>query len=105
MSDFDVTTLSLPELKKMQREIAKLIENYEDRRKSTALQVLEDRARELGFNLAELTGLVVKKARTAAVPKFRNPANKEETWSGRGRKPGWYSALLTAGKTPDDLLI
>ena len=105
MSDFDVTTLSLPELKKLQREVAKSIETYEDRRKSSAIAALEERARELGFNFLELTGLVVKKPRSPAAAKYRNPDNTDETWSGRGRKPVWYVAQIENGKSPADMLI
>jgi DNA-binding protein H-NS len=31
----------------------------------------------------------VRKRRAVGVPKFRNPANPEQTWTGRGKKPGW----------------
>ena len=27
------------------------------------------------------------------------------TWSGRGKRPRWFEAALSAGKTPEDLLI
>lgn len=38
-------------------------------------------------------------------PKYRNPANPAETWSGRGKHPRWMAAHLAAGKTPADFLI
>ncbi|MDE2367382.1 MAG: H-NS histone family protein [Burkholderiales bacterium] len=37
----------------------------------------------------------------ASVAKFSDGAGN--TWSGRGRRPAWYVAALTAGKTPADL--
>lgn len=33
--------------------------------------------------------LKVRRTRAAGVAKFRNPANPEQTWTGRGKKPGW----------------
>lgn len=30
-----------------------------------------------------------RRRRSAGVPKYRNPANPEQTWTGRGKKPGW----------------
>ena len=36
-------------------------------------------------------------------PKYRNPANKQETWTGRGRQPKWVVALLKAGKKLEDV--
>ena len=37
-------------------------------------------------------------------PKYRNPANPEQTWTGRGVSPTWVQALKTAG-TLDSALI
>ena len=38
-------------------------------------------------------------------PKYRNPANKSETWTGRGRPPLWMAPLLKKGKKKEDFLI
>jgi len=38
-------------------------------------------------------------------PKYRNPANPEEVWSGRGMTPRWLATYLQEGKTKDDFLI
>lgn len=38
-------------------------------------------------------------------PKYRNPADPGQTWTGRGKRPRWYSAALAAGKKEKDLLI
>jgi DNA-binding protein H-NS len=38
-------------------------------------------------------------------PKYRNPANKSETWTGRGRKPLWVVAAIKSGKKLDDFAI
>jgi DNA-binding protein H-NS len=38
-------------------------------------------------------------------PKFRNPEQPSQTWSGRGKQPSWVSQLLKAGKSIDDLRI
>ena len=38
-------------------------------------------------------------------PKYRNPDNPKETWSGRGRAPRWLSALLAKGKKIEQFLI
>ncbi len=37
-------------------------------------------------------------------PKYRNPANPEQTWTGRGVSPAWVQALKAAG-TLDSALI
>jgi len=38
-------------------------------------------------------------------PKYRNPANSAETWTGRGKPPRWLAAELANGKSKDDFLI
>lgn len=38
-------------------------------------------------------------------PKYRNPGNPEETWTGRGKQPRWMAALVKKGKKPEDFLI
>lgn len=36
-------------------------------------------------------------------PKYENGAGK--TWSGHGKRPGWFVDALAAGKTAEDMLI
>lgn len=38
-------------------------------------------------------------------PKYRNPANAEQTWAGRGMPPKWMSAELAKGRKIEDFLI
>lgn len=38
-------------------------------------------------------------------PKYRNPGNSKEVWTGRGKQPRWMAALVAKGKKPDDFLI
>lgn len=38
-------------------------------------------------------------------PKYRNPDEHSETWSGRGKQPRWLKAALKDGRTIDDFVI
>lgn len=38
-------------------------------------------------------------------PKYRNPANPKEVWTGRGLAPRWLAALEAKGKRREDFLI
>lgn len=42
-----------------------------------------------------------KAAKPASAVQFRD--ENGNTWSGRGRRPGWFVAALAAGKKPEDL--
>ena len=59
-----------------------------------------------GVTLEDVFGGARKgKSRRPAEPKFRNPADHAQTWSGRGKRPRWFNAALKAGKKEQDLLI
>lgn len=61
-----------------------------------------------GLDLNEVIGRS-KKGRTTITskvkPKYRNPADPTQQWSGRGRQPLWFAAAVKAGKKDKDLLI
>ena len=63
MADFDLEALSLGELKKMQKDVAKAISTYEDRQKAEARAKVEALARDFGYSLAELVGTETKSSR------------------------------------------
>lgn len=63
-----------------------------------------------GFGLDEVFGRTGGaagrgKARSKVKPKYRNPADPAQTWSGRGKRPRWFVAAVNAGKKEKDLLI
>ncbi len=106
MTDIDLNAMTLADLKQLQRDVAKAVNGYEARKKSEALNALEAKAQELGFSLADLTG--TKKTRKSSGPtgpKYRHPENPEITWSGRGRQPAWFKAVVDAGKSPETMAI
>lgn len=65
-------------------------------------------ARDEGFSIEELFGGRKPRSRTAGTKvaaKYRNPARPTETWSGRGKRPRWFSDALAGGKSEKDLLV
>ena len=38
-------------------------------------------------------------------PKYHNPSNPSQNWTGRGKPPRWFGELLEQGATKEDLLI
>lgn len=38
-------------------------------------------------------------------PKYQNPNEPSETWSGRGKQPRWLTAALKTGHTIDEFVI
>lgn len=105
MADIDLNNMSLDELKKLQKDVGKAIDGYEDKQRKAALAAVEAAARENGYSLAELTGMAPKKSKTVSPPKYRHPENPEMTWTGRGRQPDWMKDALENGQSKDDFLI
>jgi DNA-binding protein H-NS len=105
MADFNLETLSVKELRQLQKDLAKAISTYEDRQKAEARAKLDSIAKEMGYSLAELIGAEVKATRAPAVAKYRHPDNAALTWSGRGRKPQWFADHINAGKDPRELAV
>ncbi len=101
----DLNNMSLKDLKDLQAKVTKAISTFEDRRRKEALAEIEEIARAKGFSLSELTGASAPRKRAPATPKYANPADKSDTWSGRGRKPRWVDAALKSGKTLSDIAI
>lgn len=101
----DLNALSLAELKKLQKDVTKAIESFEDRQRKAVLAELDALARERGFTIEQVVGMAPASSRKPVAPKYANPADPSQTWSGRGRKPKWVVEALDAGKSLDDLAI
>ncbi|TQM92402.1 H-NS family nucleoid-associated regulatory protein [Roseinatronobacter monicus] len=103
----DLNSLSLDELKKLQKDVDRAIKSFEARQLAAARAKLEAHAKELGVTLKQVmddTG--AKKVRAPVPVKYRNPNNPEETWSGRGRKPRWLTVAMTSvGAKMEDFAV
>ena len=54
--------------------------------------------------LKQLRGDILERRHYSRIPpKYRNPANPYQTWSGRGRTPLWIKRLRMEGKSIEDL--
>jgi DNA-binding protein H-NS len=64
---------------------------------------LEQRLDELGRT--SMPQSPVRGASSKLLPRFRNPMQPAQLWTGRGRRPRWFSELIKAGKSIDELRI
>ena len=107
---------SLDKLKKELIKIEKTIKTLESRDRKAALAQVMAVAKKNGFELHELIGAPVaktaaktlskpKKKRGKVAPKYRNPADANQTWTGRGRQPHWVQNLEKTGRSLDDVRI
>lgn len=112
---------SLDKLNKEVDKIQRIIKSKEARDKKATLAKLVTVARKSGFELHELLGEDTikirnpKPVRTAAkkpskkrgkvAPKYKNPADSSETWTGRGRQPLWVKEFVENGGSLDQVTI
>lgn len=101
----DLSAMSLSELTSLQKRVAKAIEKQKTLDKKKAMAALEAKAREMGYSLNELTGGKGGASGSKGAPKYANPENPAQTWTGRGRRPVWVLDAIKAGKSLDDLAI
>ena len=70
---------------------------------------LEERLRILdgadSFNESKLSRSRARRPYPKVLPKYQNPRNPAERWSGRGKQPHWVQAQLRAGKKLEHFLI
>lgn len=103
----DLKSMSRKDLLKLQQNVEKALISAEQRERDAALQAAEKAVAEFGFSLDELSGGGKRKGgkRAKALPKYCNPANPEQTWSGMGRKPHWIHDALASGTDLSELEI
>lgn len=100
----DLSKMSMDELKQLSKDVEKAIKGFADRRRAEARKALEAVAKDHGMSVDEILGGGKKRKAKPAI-KFVNPDNPAQTWSGRGRQPGWYKSALKAGKSPESMEI
>lgn len=126
-------TWSLEKLKKESLKIEKAIKLKETKEKKRVVAQLRAVAKKHGFALSDLIAAENKapgesrnktkpasesakptpgkrkstkpRKRAKAKIKYRNPQNRQETWTGRGRQPRWVVAYIGNGGSIDQLTV
>ena len=105
----DISNLSVEELKKLKVEAEALIESKKDQAIEDAYNQIMAIAKALDLSVEEILELGQQKrkqtSRKVVEPRYRNHANPEQTWTGRGKKPRWLVAALDQGAQLEDFII
>ena len=107
----DLSTMSRKQLEKLLNDVQTALKKLSDKEKREAKKAAERAAAKYGYSLSELTetggGRKRGKSRpqSAGAPKYANPENPAQTWTGKGRQPQWFKAAIEAGKDPKSLEI
>ncbi|MGZ5876170.1 MAG: H-NS histone family protein [Bradyrhizobium sp.] len=110
LSSWDLSSLSVDELWVLREQVGALLTG----RISGELRVLKKRLERLK---AEEHGKAPSSGKSGSpssrkrrpyppvLPKFQNPCDLSEIWSGRGKQPRWLIAQLDQGKLLDDFRV
>ena len=111
----DLKSMTRKQLEKLSADIDKAITRVSKTEMKEALAAAEKAAKAHEFSLAEIAPgsrpkerpkkIMAKKPKKPGSPKYANPDDKTQTWTGKGRRPAWFMAAMEAGKSPDDLAI
>ncbi len=106
MSD-DIHTLSNEEIKEKIASLQQLIAERTEQEIRKAKDEILRIAREHNLRVVFQDAPVARKssrAASASGKSYVNPQNATETWSGRGKRPGWLKGLLDQGRNLDEFL-
>ena len=110
----DLSGMSRSQLEKLRNDVDNAIEKAKEKDRADAKSAAEKAAAEFGFSLDDLTGdgsgrnrRTSRKSgpKTISDPKYANPADPDETWTGKGRQPKWYRQAMDDGMKPEQLEI
>ncbi len=102
----ELAKLTDTELYQLRERLEKIIAEREERRQREVMDQIRKLASEAGLSV-EIRGDGRRRGarRPRVEAKYRNPANPDETWSGRGRAPRWLTELEKQGRNREDFRI
>ena len=103
--------MKLEDLVEMKNDLEIVIQEKKEAGIADFRKEMQERAKALGIDLDSVFGGTRTrrgpKAGGSVAPKYRNPDDHSQTWTGRGREPRWMAKALKEHKhkTKDDFLI
>ncbi|MBF7688352.1 H-NS histone family protein [Acinetobacter rathckeae] len=105
----DINDMNVEQLESLKKKADLLIESKKEQSIADAYEEVLAIAASVGLTIEQLLdyGLQKRKigVRKPVAPRYRNPENPTETWTGRGKKPRWLVAQLAQGAVLTDFLI
>lgn len=104
MSEVDLNEMSIDELEEIAQRIDAELERRRIQQINEAAQQIRKIANDLGKSVEEVMTAGTQ-TKTKGEPKYRNPDDPSQTWTGRGKRPNWVHEALGRGKELEDLEI
>lgn len=107
MSD-NFSHMGLNELTDLVQKAERALAEKKKSERKNVLEQIKELANSIGVTVTiHEPGMKSGSARKGSkvAPKFKNPSDSNQTWTGRGVKPVWLRELLARGHKLDDFLI
>lgn len=105
----DLKSMTRKELEKLGKDVEAALKKVESRELKMAHDAATKAAADYGFSLSDFahlsSGTKRGGAKSVSAPKYRNPADATQTWTGKGRQPDWYKSEMAKGTDPQTLEI
>ena len=109
LSSLDLSKANLPELLALLGQVEDALKKKREEEKPRVLERIQKMAAETGLSVDEVARHLNPRARRKTVgkvaPKYRDPKNPSNTWTGRGKKPKWLTAHIAQGGTVEECKI
>jgi DNA-binding protein H-NS len=102
MKDQKLESMALEDLWSLHERLIEVLDRKMESEKRRLQSRLDDLGRRFGGSHKDLPQ---RRPYPKVEPKFRNPDDPSETWSGRGKHPRWVVQLLAAGRSLDEIRI
>jgi DNA-binding protein H-NS len=106
-SNFNFSSMSIDDLWQLHEEISQVLSARLTSEKRELEKRLSQLRRDFDAPQAEPAKSPINERRKypRVFPKYRNPNEPSETWSGRGKQPRWLAAALKTGHKIEDFAI
>lgn len=108
IENIDLSVYEVEDLNALVEKAKKEIANKEKMRIMEARNQIQQLASDLNMTVEELLNLDAKKkksSKTVSKIKYRNPADPNQTWTGRGKQPNWLKEAIEMGARKEDFAI
>jgi DNA-binding protein H-NS len=102
----DLSEMNFEQLSKLKVDLDARLEDFDGRHREETMRHLNEVAQAHGFKSADaVVNGRLDRRRNPVQKKFFNPADPNIKWSGRGRKPRWFTEALERGVTKEQMTI
>jgi DNA-binding protein H-NS len=107
VDEVDLTRYSIDDLHKLGERIQKEINHKGQAQILDARRKMEEIAEQVAMTPEEVLAYDTRKKapKEPSKIKYRNPANPEQTWTGRGKRPQWLRDALDQGANLEEFAV